>query len=412
MEGKAGIPGCGDPRTNRNPGVTPGLGMKRIVWNKNTRDAAGIGLLIALISFLHYSTDIALAYFHDIYKILYYIPIILAAFRFGVRGGLAASITVSLIYTPHVTSDWGGHVGVMVNRFVEMIIYNVVAFITGKLVENERAERLRYERVARELQESYEKLQRQSEEMAEIEEQLRLYDRLAILGELTASLAHEVRNPLGAIQGAAEILRDEYPDNGRHREFVELLLKDVERINEVIENYLGLVSTSTAKTRQFNIADATRTVARILQVKARKEQKVLRLRVPEKPILVSGDENRYRQVVLNLVINALAAVEPGGHVHVLMAVDDSQPPGTVEITVQDDGVGIPPDQLDKVFKPFYTTRPGGTGLGLAISRRIAQGYGWDLSLESEPGKGTIARLIIPLTSETYEPQDKKTASGG
>ncbi|RMD93728.1 MAG: sensor histidine kinase, partial [Calditrichaeota bacterium] len=257
--------------------------MKNLL-KRDTRDALAIASLIVIISILHYSTDIALAYFHDIYKILYYIPIILAAFRFGVKGGLAASISISIIYTPHVTLEWTGHFGVIVNRFVEMIVFNVVAVITGKLVENERAERYRYEKVAKELQASYRKLQEHSEHLAEIEEQLRMSDRLATLGELTASLAHEVRNPLGAIKGAAEILRDEYPENGKNREFAELLIHDVDRINEVIENYLSLVNVSNKKHEKFELVQATKTVAQILQAKARKEKKKLTAQLPATPI--------------------------------------------------------------------------------------------------------------------------------
>ncbi|MDQ7065885.1 MAG: ATP-binding protein [candidate division KSB1 bacterium] len=381
---------------------------------QDKRDALGIAGLIAIISVLHYSTDIALAYFHDIYKILYYIPIILAAFRFGVRGGLIASISISIIYTPHVTSDWSEHFEVIVNRFVEMVIFNVVAFITGKLVESERAERFRYERVARELQASYEKLQRQSEQLAEVEEQLRLADRLAILGELTASLAHEVRNPLGAIKGAAEILRDDYPQGGKNREFVELLIRDVDRINEVIENYLSLAGASARKKHErFDVARATRTVAQILQAKARKEKKHLHAGIPGEAVWVTGDENQYRQVVLNLLLNAFAAVPAGGHINVLLAVDreTSQQP-VVELTIKDDGVGIDPEVLEEVFKPFFTTRQTGTGLGLPISKRIADSYGWELSLESEPGKGTTARLVIPLMRAEYEERAETASAGG
>ncbi len=381
-----------------------------LVNSRDLRDGFGIEGLIILISVLHYSTDITLAYFHDIYKILYYIPIILSAFRFGIRGGLVAAVTISLIYTPHVVHDWGGHFAVMVNRFVEMVIYIVVGFITGRLVENERAERRRYEQAAHALQESYEKLRQQAEEIAEIEEQLRIADRLAILGELTASLAHEVRNPLGAIKGAAEILYDEYPAGGKNREFVELLLRDVERINEVIENYLSLVAPSPRPGASFDVVEATRTVARILQGKARKENKHLHVRLPSKPLIVAGEENRFRQVVLNLVFNSFAAVAPGGHINVMLAADSNAGGArSAELSVQDDGVGIAPENLEKVFKPFFTTRKNGTGLGLAISRRIAEQHGWELSLESEPGRGTVARLVLPIAEREHEKANTKNS---
>jgi signal transduction histidine kinase len=367
---------------------------------RNVRDGLAIGVIIAIISFLHYSTDIAFAYFHDIYKVLYYIPIILAAFRFGVKGGLLAAILISLVYTPHVTEDWTEHPEVMANRFIEMAVFIAVAFITGKLVEKERKERDLHKETARELRIAYEKVQKHSEYLAEVEEQLRTAERLATLGELTAYLAHEVRNPLAAIKGTAEILRDDYPQNGKNQEFFDLLTSDVERIEQVISNYLGQVVSPRKQHEHFEVVRATEAVAHILQSKARKEEKALKARLPGSPLIVKGDEIKFRQVILNLLLNALAATKAGDEVLLEMKAKNmsSAMPGLM-IFIRDTGCGIKESELSKIFKPFYTTKDDGTGLGLPIAKRIVEEYGWKLSIESKEGEGTTAKLTLPVLRE-------------
>ncbi|HHL72282.1 MAG TPA: sensor histidine kinase [Bacteroidetes bacterium] len=370
--------------------------MKNLVLSNNTyRSAVLIIFLIIIITILHYSTDVHQPYYHEIYKILYYVPIILAAFSFGVAGGVVVAFTISLIYTPHVVTAWNDHDMVMLDRFVEMVIFNAVAYITGKLVEAEREERLKYEKVAHELQESYTKLQEQSERLTEVEEQLRAAERLGTLGELTASLAHEVRNPLAAIKGATEILRDSFPPDSKNAEFARQLIFDVERINKVIENYLSIVR-SKPESVEFDLVQATRDTIRLLSTRARKEKKQLKHAFPRSKVIVTGDEIKYRQVIINLLMNAFSASEPGSEVLVTIERHGRGENAFAEVVISDTGSGIPREYLDKIFKPFFTTRKDGTGLGLPISQRIAKDFGWTLEIESDEGVGTTVKLTIPL----------------
>lgn len=354
-----------------------------------------IVVLVGVISVLHYSTNIELHYFHELYKVLYYLPIIFAAVQFGVRGGLAVSFVVTIIYIPHVVFDWTGHPYIVLNRFAEMVVFNLVAFIAGRLVEKEKAERRRYERAAQELKESYEKLQRQAEQLTVIEEKLRSAERMATVGELAANLAHEVRNPLAAIKGAAEILRNDYPKNGRNREFVELLIRDVERMNQVIEGYLGFVRPIPGRRATFDAIAAARSTVQMLQAKARIEKKKLLCEADIDRAVVAGDETKYRQVLLNLFLNAFAAVAVGGTIR-LRCREDPSAAGHLLVCIQDTGVGIPRDVMPHIFKPFYSTKSEGTGLGLAIAQRITKEFQWGLSIDSKPGEGTTATLRIPM----------------
>lgn len=353
-----------------------------------------IALMVIIISVLHYSTAVTMGYMHEFYKLLYYLPIILAAFHFGVRGGLITSLSVSLIYLPHLIFQWTGQFPYNLDRFLEIILYNVVAAVTGRLVENERRERTRYQQTADELEKSYQSLQQRSEQLQEIEGQLRHSERLAIMGELAASFAHEVRNPLGAIRGAVEILEDEISPDSPNREFVHVLKKEVSRLNQVIDNYLSLARRAPETASSFDIAGAVQAVVGILAANARKSRNYFRLEFPNKPIRLMADEAKFRQVVLNLLLNALAASPVGSEI--TLSADLQNDGGPLIFSIEDRGAGMPPEVLQQATQPFFTTKEHGTGLGLPISKRIVEQFGWTMNLASEPGHGTRVTIRIPL----------------
>jgi len=351
-----------------------------------------ISLSIVIVSVLHYATATTMGYFHEIYKVLYYIPIIVAAFWYGIRGGLMASLAVSMIYLPHVMFQWRGDLSHNISRFLEIILYNVIALVTGILAEREQRERRKYEETARELADSYEKLKLQSEKLTDIEEQLRFADRLAVLGELSANLAHEVRNPLVSIQGVAEILQEEYPRTGKNREFVEILAKEVKRLNHVVENFLSLVRSTPVQLEWCALGEVIQSVVSLVSPKARKEGVTIRVDVTPPSLQVRADPNQLRQVFLNLLLNALASLDGKGTISLTAQPSESG----LAITVQDTGKGIPPEHLARIFEPFFTTKPGGTGLGLPITKRILDAYGWTMRIDSTVGQGTTVTITIPV----------------
>lgn len=365
-------------------------------------------ILIAVITILHYVTTVSRGYFHEIYKLLYYIPIILAAFHFGLKGGLITSVGISLLYLPHVIFQWRGELEDFIHRLLEIILYNTAAYIVGRLSESERNERKKYEQVARELRVSYEKLKRQSETLAEVEEQLRHSERLSVMGELAASLAHEVRNPLGSIKGAVEILQEDYPQNNPNYQFLQILIKEVNRLNQVIENYLSLARPKEKNVSEINIKDVINSVVNIVSAKARKENVAIETSLQELPISIKADENKFRQVLLNLLMNSLAAIQDGGCITIQSRLRrEGLANEVLDLIISDTGCGIPQEDQEKIFKPFYTTKANGTGLGLPITKRIIEEFNWQFHLESKEGEGTRVTISIPLNvrSEHEEKQD-------
>lgn len=356
-----------------------------------------IGVLIIVVAVLHYSTPTMYHRFHELYRAFFYLPIILAAFRFQFKGGMVSAVAVILIYLPHVVFQWGGDFLFNFSRFLQMVMYLVVGGVAGCLAGRESNERKKYQHATWELEKSYEKLKFQSEKIAELDEQLRNSERLSILGELAASLAHEVRNPLGSIWGVVEILKDDCKKDDKNSDFLQILIDEVKRLNQVVENYLSLAKQPRMTLSRYNIRDIVQSVFYLLSYKARKQGIRLNLDFPEKELFVNANESQLQQVLINLVLNSMAAIPDDGAVTVKadIPVSDTEEKTNLHLSVIDTGRGIHPNDREKIFKPFYSTRSDGTGLGLSIVKRIVDQNKWKITVDSAPGQGTMITIIFP-----------------
>ncbi|HLO24769.1 MAG TPA: ATP-binding protein, partial [Geobacteraceae bacterium] len=359
--------------------------------------AALLALAIVGITLLHFMTPLHLPILHDIFQRLYYIPIIFAAFWFGLRGGLVASIAVSLLYAPHILFQWGIGPSLEMEKFLEIVLYNVVGGITGFLSQREEERREELQRIARGLEESYRKLQSQADLIIGIEEQLRKAERLSALGELSAVLAHEIRNPLGSIKGTAEILKDDFHPGDRKYEFLEILVRETDRLNRVVEDFLQLARPLKVERETCDIMAQLADVVALVSSEAASRCVRLLLSPAEMP-QVHGDPEKLKQAFLNLVLNGIQATARGGTLSVTASLVPGGEGGgsSVEVTFSDTGEGMEPAVLARIFEPFYTTKEGGTGLGLAITQRIVESHGGKIEVESEKGKGTMFKVKLPV----------------
>jgi signal transduction histidine kinase len=343
-------------------------------------------------------TPLHLHYLHDIFQRLYYLPIILAAFWFGLRGGLCCSLIVSIVYAPHILFQWGGHLTMEMEKYMEIIIYNTVGGVTGLLSQRERERSVELQKTATGLKESYQKLQHQSEQIIVIEEQLRRAEKLSTLGEMAAVLAHEIRNPLGSIRGTAEILKDDYQPGDAKYEFIEIQIKETERLNRVVEDFLHMARPQHADMQPCPVQEELDTIVTLVSNEARERQVNLVLQPQPVPVIIKADREKLRQAFLNIVINAMQATPKGGSVTISTTVSEK---GFCDISFRDTGAGIEPDKLEKIFEPFYTTKQEGTGLGLAISKKIIESHNGKLMVESEPGLGTTVTFRLPILDTTH-----------
>jgi signal transduction histidine kinase len=366
--------------------------------------------LIIIISVFHYSTPTSKPHYHLIYMQAYFIPIILAAFVFGKRGGLGSAIVISIIYFPHIMLQWGGLTLDNLMRFMQIFLFNIIGYITGLKAQGEREEKERFQKAAMDLKDAFEQQQRQSDMISDMEQQLRASDRLATVGELVASLAHEVRNPLGSIRGAVEIIRDAVPEDVKKMEFFDILIQDTQRLSGVVENYLSYAKKQPASIQVYDLQDTIRKIVTMLEARARKNKVKLETLFTEKTLMSRGDPTHFWQAIMNILLNAVQAMPDGGtimisvkqfqnnedHEEIVKVDTDYANAEHAEIHIKDQGPGIDAQNLDKIFQPFYTTRSEGTGLGLAIVKRLSDENHWHLKVKSYPDEGTEFIILIPV----------------
>lgn len=228
-------------------------------------------------------------------------------------------------------------------------------------------------------------------------------ERLAVYGTIAAGIAHEVKNPLGGIRGAAEILESRARD-AKLRDAATLIVREVDRIRSLVDDLMVFNQGEALRTVPLNIHRVLDDVLELLSMDPLaagvKLERSFDPSIPE----LRADPDRLTQVFLNLGRNALQALDGDGTLcvetrvaleHRLNAPDGTSVP-TLQVTVADDGPGIAPHLLEQLSTPFFTTRVGGTGLGLAVSRHWVARHGGTLRIDSEPGRGTRARVALPI----------------
>jgi len=356
-----------------------------------------IAALLMLVSALHYLTTTQQAGAHDVYRRLYYVPIVLGGVWFALRGGIATAILASLLYMPHVLFHWQHNPTIALEQYLEIVLYNVIGCLTGFLAQRERQQKDRYQNAAETLEDSYLKLREQADQIIEIEEQLRRADRLSALGELSAGMAHEIRNPLGSIKGTAEILRDGVAADDPKLEFAEILIKEVDRLNGVLEDFLRFARPTPVEHGQFLLSEVINDVLDLTRQQAIRNQVEIKVGLDD-DIDIPGQGEQIKQVFLNLVLNALQAMPSSG----VLKISSINFEHKVHIQVSDNGPGIALEDRERIFNPFMTTRDSGTGLGLAITQRIVQGHGGHIVLYSIPGQGASFTICLPLLPKGTE----------
>jgi hypothetical protein len=230
-----------------------------------------------------------------------------------------------------------------------------------------------------------------------MEEQLIQQDRLASVGLLAAGVAHEVNTPLTGISSFAQILLEESGGEDPRRPLLEKIVQQADRASGIARGLLRLSRSKPAPELALGPVDLGELIDETIGLLAHQVRQAgaTVLSAYERPhVLALGDRSRLQQVAINLLLNALDAVRPGGHVRVRAG---DTPDGRVFLEVEDDGVGIPENVKARIFDPFFTTKkPGqGTGLGLSISYAIVQEHQGSLVAESEPGRGTVMRIVLP-----------------
>ncbi|MCJ7458761.1 MAG: ATP-binding protein, partial [candidate division Zixibacteria bacterium] len=316
-----------------------------------------VGLSITILSVLHYVTPVDKPILHDLYRRLYYVPIIFSAFSFGLRGAMVSSLVISLVFLPHVFHRWG-HIHLQTyDALFEIVLYNIVAWVSGTLVQAERKRR---------------------EELKKAQEELIQANKYKVIGELAAGIAHEIRNPLGSIQGSLEILRKDYKVEDSKYEFLNILLKEVARLNKVITDFLNYARPALPNLIETDINQLISETVLILSSQAAKKGVGLKTELDKNLPRIKADPSQLKQAFINLILNSLEAIEGNGQVLISTLQDKNK----VTVKFQDTGKGMSEETEENIFTPFFSTKENGAGLGLGTVERIVQNHKGEIKVES------------------------------
>jgi signal transduction histidine kinase len=323
------------------------------------------------------------------YWLVLLLPVVSAATAYGVIGTLLAALLAAGVYLSFLLFiDW--------TRFtigppelselgLRLVFLGVVGTLANSLAEALREQSQKSKAVAEQLAEA-------NRSLREAENVVRRSERLAALGQLSAGLAHELRNPLGTIRGSAEMLRANVPvDNSIAREMSDFIVSEADRTNALVTQFLDFARPLQLKLSPCPVTDPLDRAIAQVQRNGAAQIAVYKNYAPDIPP-VEIDASYMERVFYNLVLNAVEATAPGGAVTVKTRLT----PEAVEVDVIDRGAGIDRPLQEQIFNPFFTTKPQGVGLGLAIVSKIVDEHGGRIGLESEPGRGSVFRVTLPL----------------
>lgn len=322
-----------------------------------------IAALLVGISMVHYLTLAGKIEHHAVHRMLYYLPLVLASFWFGMKGAAAVSVTAIALYLPFAVKHWRGTFYDF-DTFLEGGLYVFVALILGFLSEKE-----------------------QKEHAARVEA-----ERLAAIGRAVSEVAHDMKSPLMAIGGFVSQVSRKLAGDESNRKKLELVIRETARLEAMIKEMLdfGRPLELVLSRANFNeLAEESVETSKPIASKAGVELTF----EPGKSLQnLELDVPRIKQVLMNLIVNAIQASPSGEKIRVM--THRSKTETFLEVT--DCGCGIPEQDREKVFQPFFTTKKEGTGLGLAIVRKIVEAHGGRITFHSNQDKGTTFVLALPL----------------
>jgi signal transduction histidine kinase len=247
-------------------------------------------------------------------------------------------------------------------------------------------------------------------EVVAMERQMRAAERLSTLGTLAAALAHEIRNPLEALNLNLELLerslespRTRSADGGKRQKYLRVLEDEIARLGGIVDNFLSFARPGQAPVGTVRLDRILQQVVELVDNQARSRKVEIEIDTDGQAMMIEGSEDQLKQAFLNLVINGLEAMPAGGRLSIRAETVDNAGSGgprrSAVVRIRDTGEGIPAEAMPRLFEPFFSTRPRGTGLGLTIARRVVQEHHGRIGVESSPGAGATFTVELPLAQD-------------
>jgi signal transduction histidine kinase len=347
--------------------------------------------LVLCFVLFYFSGEIGTSYY-----LILLLPVISASTNFGLRGTVLSTLAACAVYLywlTHLRLHNGEIIPDQVRELVLRVAWcPVIAFLSYQLAQANREQTRKAEAAVLELGEANRHLQ-------EAQAEVRRTERLAALGQLTAGLAHELRNPLGTMKTSAELLQRQVgKENEIAREMAGYIATEVDRTNSLITRFLDFAKPQHLRMEMGDLGELLDgVISRFEREKsgAAASVSIHKNYSPDIPP-VTFDAQLLERVIMNLLSNAAQASPPGGMVTVKTQLVETDAGRGVEIAVIDRGSGIDPKNRENIFNPFFTTKSDGVGLGLAIVSKIVDEHGGRIAVESTPGEGSVFQVILPV----------------
>jgi signal transduction histidine kinase len=323
-----------------------------------------IAVLVASITFFHYITELELNSYHIFYQGLYFLPVMLAGFWFGLRGALGTSLSITILYLPFTFIYWKGFSVGDINNVMELVLYNAIAVILGKLKDREKA----------------------------VQKRLSEAERLAAMGKAFSGLAHDLKTPLIAIGGLSRLIQKNLEEKNPFREKLDIIIEETQRLEKMVKEMLDFSRPLELHQSQEDVNQIICQTLVLVDDIAQKRRVRFHLQSSPNLPLISFDPTRMKQVLINLLINALEASSEGE----VVTIHSYQEKRKLIIDVRDYGCGISIDKKVDIFSPFFTTKKEGIGLGLTIAKKIVEAHQGSLDVSNNPEKGLTFQVKIPI----------------
>ena len=371
------------------------LSLQRFTMKPNTKIVLFLLLVVSIvvIGILHTITPGYMIFYHDTYRRLSYFPITIGAILYGVWGGVCLAVFSGLAFVPHLFMFWASGPEAYYSELSEILFYLAAGGVIGLISSRENKLREKYKTLSEKLAGSYERLHEQTSQLVEAEKQLGQSQKLSLLGKVSASLAHEIKNPLASIKGAAEILADEVQEGHPKYEFIEIMRSEISRLNQSVEDVLKYCrgQQHREKGRQESLEKIINRVVLLLEAGLKEKSIQVSIQPESDKNQFMTDEVAMIQVLMNIILNAIDAVEKKGKVN----IDFGKHQKGCFIRISDDGPGIDEDMAKEAFQSFVTFKEDGTGLGLSISKRIVESLGGKIVIGESSLGGAAFTIYLP-----------------
>jgi len=305
---------------------------------------------------------------------LCYIPIVVSSIWFGLRGGLLCALVISTAVVPYIVRSAIPR-GDLSGEVTEIVFYFAIGALSGALAGREKSQR---------------------KKMQEAQAKLEQTQRLSMMGQMAAGVAHEIKNPLASIKGAADILAGDVPLGSPKREFADIISREIRRLDSTVRDFLDFARPQPFRFSLEKPGDILVQTLRQMESQMAWASIVLEMNIPAFDEHVWADPQKLRQVFINLILNAISATPRGGRITVGLAQRTENHYGVWEVKISDTGSGIAAECLDKIFEPFFTRKSTGSGLGLAIVKSIVQEHCGRVEVASELGRGSTFTIVLPV----------------